>query len=91
MFIFQGKLKFKADRISLFFPVHTLSVTEFDDFLVNFEKLVNYVKQLKSAFLLILVDFNAQFKSWQCEDITSHKGPQIKSLTMSYGVTAVNI
>ena len=66
------------------------SVTEFDDFLVNFEKLLNHVRQLKSTFLLILGDFNARSKSWWCEDITSHKGPQIESLTMSL-ITAVSI
>ena len=32
-----------------------MSVTEFDDFLVNFEKLLNHVRQLKS-FLVICGD-----------------------------------
>ena len=36
------------------------SATEFDDFLVNFEKLLNHVRQLKSTFLLILGDFKAR-------------------------------
>ena len=62
------------------------SVNEFDDFLVNFEKLLNHVSQLKSSFLVILGDFNAQSKSWWCEDITSQESPQIESLTMSYGL-----
>ena len=61
-----------------------MSVTEFDDFLVNFEKLLNHVRQLKLSFLIIIGDFKAQSKSWWCEDITSHEGPQIESLTMSY-------
>ena len=39
---------------------------------------------LTSTFSLILGDFNAQMKSWWCEDITSHRGPQTESLTMSY-------
>lgn len=34
----------------------------------------------------MLGDFNARFKSWWCEDIASHKSPQIESLTMSYGL-----
>ena len=62
------------------------SVTEFDHFLVNFEKLLNHVRQLKSAFLLILGDFNAQSKLWWHENITSHEGPPIDLLTMSYGL-----
>lgn len=33
--------------------------------------------------LLILGDFNARSKSWWCEAITSHKGPQTESLARS--------
>ena len=32
------------------------SLTEFDDFLVSFEKLLNHVRQLKSPLLVILGD-----------------------------------
>ena len=67
--------------------VHLVNqLLSFDDFLVNLEKLLNNVRQLKSSFLVILGDFNVQSKSWWCEDITSHKGCQIESLRMSYGL-----
>ena len=33
------------------------SVIEFDDFLVNFEKLLNHARQLKLSFLVILGNF----------------------------------
>ena len=52
-------------------PSH--SVNEFDDFLLNFEKRLNQVSQLKSSFLVALDDFNARSRSWWCEDITSYK------------------
>ena len=62
------------------------SVNEFDDFLVNFEKLLNQISQLKSSFLVILGDFNARSRSWWCEDITYHEGIQLESLTISCGL-----
>ena len=96
MFIFLGKLRFEPDRNSLFFPGHTLwvfiyrshsrSVTEFDDFLVNLEKLLKHARQLKSWFLVILGDFSARYKLWWWEDITSHEDPKTESLTISYGL-----
>ena len=96
MFIFQGKLKFEADRNSLFFPVHTVwvfiyrsyshSITEFDDFLVNLENLLKHARQLKSWFLVILGDCNARYKSWWSEDITSHEDPKTESPPMLYGL-----
>ena len=46
---------------------------EFNEFLINFERLLNHVKQFKSSFLVILGDFNAQSKSWCLDDITNVK------------------
>ena len=77
----------KQCRLYYYYLSFTQSVsTEFDDFLVNFEKLLNQVRQLNPSFLVILGDFNAQSKSRWCDDITSHEGPKIESLTMSYGL-----
>ena len=59
---------------------------EFNEFLSNFERLLNYVKQLKSSFLLILDDFNAQSKFWCLDDITTHEGSKIDSLTTTHGL-----
>ena len=33
-----------------------------------------------------LGNFNARSKSWWCEDITFHEGPQFELLTISYGL-----
>ena len=76
----------KVGHIIVIYRSPSQSATEFDGFLVNFEKLLNHVRQLKSTFLLILGDFNARSKSWWYEDITSHEGLQIESLTMSHGL-----
>ena len=44
----------KVGYIVVIYRSPSQSATEFDDFLVNFEKLLNHVRQLKSTFLLIL-------------------------------------
>ena len=56
---------------------------EFNEFLTNFERLA---KQLKSSFLVILGDFNAQSKSWYSDDITTSEGSNIDSLTTTHGL-----
>ena len=67
--------------VSHWLPRH--SFTEYDDFLVNFEKLLRHSRQLESSFLLN--DFKTRSKSWCREDMTFHEGTQIESLKMSYG------
>ena len=59
---------------------------EFNEFLTNFERLLNNVKQLKSSFLVILGGFNAQAKSWYSDDITTYEGSNIDSLTTTHGL-----
>ena len=59
---------------------------EFNEFLTNFERLLNHVKQLKSSFLVILGDFNARSKSWCSDDITTYEGSKIDSLTTTHGL-----
>ena len=59
---------------------------EFNEFLTNFERLLNHVKQLKSSFLVILGDFNARSKSWYSDDITTYEGSNIDSLTTTHGL-----
>ena len=44
------------------------------------------MKQLKSSFLLILDAFNAQSKFWCLDDITTHEGSKIDSLTTTHGL-----
>ena len=47
------------------------TAVEFDEFLSNLEKLLNFVKQLQPSFTIILGDFSARSKSWWSDDITS--------------------
>ena len=61
------------------------SSNEFEEFLVNFNKLLNQVNMLKSSFTVILGDFNARSQSWWSDDIISFEGSHIDSLTTTYG------
>ena len=63
-----------------------LVYTEFDEFLSNFDKLLNHIKQFRPSFTIILGDFNARSKSWWPEDVTSHEGTHIESLTTMHGL-----
>ena len=56
------------------------SCNEFEDFLFNFGKLINQIKQLKPSFTMILGDFNAIFSHRWPDDITSPEGTHIYSL-----------
>ena len=76
----------KVGYVAVIYCSPSQSVNEFDYFHLNFEKLLNQISQLKSSFLVILGDFNARSRSWWCEDITSHKGAQLESLTISCGL-----
>ena len=62
------------------------SITEFDEFLSNFDKLLNHIKQFRPSFIIILGDFNARFKSWWPDDVTSHEGTHVESLTTIHGL-----
>ena len=76
----------KVGYVAVIYRSPSQSVNEFDDFLLNFEKLLNQISQLKSSFLVILGDFNARSRSWWCEDKTSREGAQLESLTISCGL-----
>ena len=62
------------------------SSTEFDEFLSNFDKLLNHIKQFRPSFTIILGDFNARSKSWWPKDVTSHEDTCIESLTTMHGL-----
>ena len=53
---------------------------ESNEFLTNFERLLNHVTQLRSSFLVTLGDFNARSKSWYLDDITTYSRTTTYSL-----------
>ena len=59
---------------------------EFDEFLSNFEKLLNFFKQLQPSLTIALGVFNARPKSCWADDITSSEGTDIVSLTTMHGL-----
>ena len=62
------------------------SITEFDEFLSNCDELLNHIKQFRPSFTIVLGDFNARSKTLWLEDVTSHEGTYIESLTTMYGL-----
>ena len=60
----------------------SLSITEFEEFLSNFGKPLNHIKQFRPFFKIILGD--ARSKSWWPENATSHEGTHIESLTTTH-------
>ena len=48
--------------------------TDFDEFVSNFDKPLNHIKQFRPSYTIILGDFNARSKLWRPEDVASHKG-----------------
>ena len=57
---------------------------DFNEFLTNFERVLNYVKQLKSSFLVILGDFNARSKSWCVDHKAIYEGLKIDPLLKTH-------
>ena len=52
----------------------------------NFEKLLNFAKQLKTPFTIIMGDFNVKYKCWWPDYITSHESTDVDSLTTVHGL-----
>ena len=63
-----------------------LVYTEFDEFLSNFDKLLNHIQQFRPSFTIILGNFNARSKSSLPEDVTTHEGTHIGSLITMHGL-----
>ena len=57
---------------------------DFNEFLTNFERVLNYVKQLKSSFLVILGDFNARSKSCCVDHKVIYEGLKIDPLLKTH-------
>ena len=68
-----------AGYVAVIYRSPSQSSNEFEEFLVNFDKLLNQVNMLKSSFTVILGDFNARSRSWWSDDITSYEGSHIDS------------
>ena len=75
-------LQRQKDYVIVIYRSPSQTAVEFDEFLSNLEKLLNFVKQLQPSFTMILGDFNARSKSWWPDDITSPEGTDIDSLTI---------
>ena len=79
-------LQSQKGYVIVIYPSLSQSTVEFDEFLPNFENLLNFVKGFKPSFTIIMGDFNVRSKSWWPDDITSPEGTDVDSLTTMYGL-----
>ena len=61
------------------------STAEFEDFLSNFEDILNTTASSSSLFTIILGDFNARSSSWWKNDKTTVEGARLETLTSLQG------
>ena len=71
--------------VAVIYKSPSQSSSEFEEFLVKFDKLLKQVNMLNSSFTVILGDFNAGSRSWWSDDITSNEGSHINSLRTTHG------
>ena len=76
----------KKGYIAVLYRSPSQTNTVFNDFLSNFEKLLQELSALNPDFSIILGDFNARSKSWWKSDINTIEGTKIDSVTSSYGL-----
>ena len=63
----------KKGYIAVLYRSPSQTNTVFNDFLSNFEKLLEEISDLNPDFSIILEDFNARSKSWWKSDINTVK------------------
>ena len=61
------------------------NITKFENFLLNFEKLLNYTTSNNDLYTVILGDFNARSSVWWTKDKTTTEGTQLESLKNMHG------
>ena len=71
--------------ISVIYRSPSQTTDEFDSFLLNFEQILNEVRQGKPSLSVITGDFNARSSSWWSSDINSTEGLKLSSVSSSFG------
>ena len=62
---------------------------EFDEFLKNFEMLLDDIYNLSPYFVILLGDFNAKLKKWNFDDIDTQEGTRIDAVTSSFALSQI--
>ena len=79
-------VNYKKGYIAVLYRPPSQNNTVFNDFLSNFEKLLQELSALNPDFSIILGDFNARSKSRCKSYINTIEGTKIDSVTTSYGL-----
>ena len=75
----------KKGYIAVLYRSPSQDSLEFDNFILNFEKMLSDITSFNPDFSIILGDFNAKSKNWWHCDTQTSEGLRIDSLTTSYG------
>ena len=62
---------------------------EFDEFITNFEVLLDRVYSLNPYCVIILGDFNAKLKKWKTDDVDTKEGTRIDEVTSSFALSQI--
>ena len=87
--VFEITLQNKRGYVVSLYRSPSQSPDEFDEFLNNFENLLNVITSHKVDFIFILGDFNARTPSWWKNDSSTSEGTRIEALTSFYGLTQI--
>ena len=83
--ICEGLLQNCKGYIGAIYRSPSQSMAEFEEFLSNFEGILNTTASSSSLFTIILWDFNAWSSSWWKNDKTTVEGARLEALTSSHG------
>ena len=91
--LFEGMFKFQSEciwcNITLIYCSPSQSSEEFDEFLSNFEFLLDYIANRNPFVSIIIGDFNARSNNWFSSDKTTYEGKKLESLTSQCGFKQV--
>ena len=81
----KSLLIIKKGYIAVLYRSPSQNSLEFDNFILDFEKMLSDINSCNPDFSIILGDFNVRSNNWWQGDTQTSEGSQIDYLTTSYG------
>ena len=83
--ICEVSIQSRKRYIGVIYRSPSQSTAKFEEFLSNFEDILNTTVSSSSLFTIILGDFNARSSSWWKNDKTTVEGARLEALTSLHG------
>ena len=83
---FKFRIVGKYCKFSCHYRCPSQTKDEFENFLKNFELILDKIQENNSFMTVVLGDFNAKSNNWCKVDITSLEGSMIDTIARSYGL-----